>query len=290
MNAVIARTYRAPYIGIIAFAAIILALPFDHTFLMMLRHFFQGTSEIVVSIALGLGGWLLVWKGRKQTETVASWMGFIAGQMIWLGWFELAWKVFAHALNVQPVMWNGNPLLSGELQVIQMTGVPLLAFLSFLYVNKETRCNAVLWIRRQLRMDPGRPVTGKDRNFAAVTALETVAVTWACYVIIICAYDPRIGMGPTSVPAMALFVGCVVWGVWLASRLLKYTQIAPALRYAILTGNILWISVEAGSRMRLYPEIWVKPFQYPLEMTLVTLAMVAALAFIRLSPDRGQAA
>ena len=290
MNAVVARTYRAPYIGLISFAAIILSLPFDHTLLILSRHAFQGTLEISVSIAFGLGGWLLVWKGRKRSETVASWMGFIAGQMIWLGWFELAWKVFAHALNVQPVLWNDKPILSGELQVIQATGVPLFVLLSFLYVNKETRCNAVLWIRRQLRMDPGRPVTGKERNFAAVTALETVAVTWACYVIIICAYDPRIGLGPTSIPAMALFAGCVVWGVWLVSRLLKYTQMAPALRYAIPTGNVLWISVEAGSRMRLYPEIWVKPLQYPVEMTLITVAMVAVLTFIRFSPERGQSA
>jgi hypothetical protein len=287
MNAVVARGYCAPYIGLVAFAAVMLTLPFGHTLLVLLRNAFEGTAEIVVSIGLGLGGWLLVWKGRKQTETVGSWMGFIAGQMIWLGWFELAWKIFAHALNVQPVRWNGGPLLSGELQVIQMTGVPLFVFLCFLYLNKETRCNAVLWIRRQLRMDPGRPVTGKDRNFAALTALETVSVTWACYVIIVCAYDPRIGLGPTSIPAMALFTGCVVWGVWLVSRLLKYANIAPALRYAIPTGNILWISVEAGSRMRLYPEIWIKPFQYPLEMTLITLAMVAMLTFIRFAPEKG---
>jgi len=70
-----------------------------------------------------------------------------------------------------------------------------------------------------------------------------------------------------------LFTGCVVWGLWLLGRLLKYAHIGSALRYAIPTGNVLWISVEAGSRMRLYPEIWVKPLQYPLAMTAITLAI-----------------
>ena len=287
MDTLVARYYRPPYIGLVAFAAVMLALPFGHTLLVLLRHNFQGTAEVVVSLPLGLGGWLLVWKGRKRGETVGSWLGFIAGQMIWLGWFEFGWKLFAHAMNLAPVTWNGAPILSAELQVIQATGIPLMVVLSFLYVNKETRCNAVLWIRRQLRMDAGRPVTGKERNFAAVTALETVAVTWACYVIIICAYDPRLGLGPMSVPALGLFAVCLVWSVWLLGRLLKYTHVGSALRYAIPTGNVLWIVVEAGSRMRLYPEIWVKPLQYPMAMTGITLAMIAVLASIPMAPEKG---
>jgi hypothetical protein len=287
MNALVARYYRTPYVGLLAFAAIMLALPFGHTLLVLMRYAFRDASEIGVSFALGLGGWALVWKGRKLGETVGTWMGFMAGQMIWLGWFELGWKLFAHALNVQPLLWRDMPILSGELQVIQATGVPLFVLLTFLYVNKETRCNAVLWIRRQLRMDPGRPLTGKERNFAAVTALETVAVTWACYVIIICAYDPRLGMGPFSLPAQALFAGCLVWGGWLMTRLVKYKHVAPALRYAIPTGNVIWIAVEMGSRWQFYPEIWVKPLQYPVAMTAITLVMVLTLACIPMAPEQG---
>jgi hypothetical protein len=52
---------------------------------------------------------------------------------------------------------------------------------------------------------------------------------------------------------------------------------APALRYAIGTGNVNWIWIEAGSRAELYEEVWIKPVQYPVMMSLVFATLVALL-------------
>ncbi|MCB2108250.1 MAG: hypothetical protein KDE14_11145, partial [Rhodobacteraceae bacterium] len=186
-------------------------------------------------------------------------------------------------LNVQPVEYNGTPILNGELQIIQASVIPFLVLMIFLTINKETRCTMMLWIRRQLKLDAGRAVTGKERNFAAITALEAVATTWACYIITIMIVDPRIVGNPMSMAAQLPYVAIFAWGMYLIWRLVKQKYMAPALRYAIGAGNVNWIWVEAGSRAKMYPEIWIKPLQYPVEMTLIALGLVGTLIIMRLN-------
>ena len=167
MPAAAATAIRAPYVGLIAGATVLFGLAMGHTVLVLLRHITDAREaimpmEVAASVAMGLIGWAMIWHGRKRGEAVGTWLGYIAGSLIWTGWFELAWKVTAQALKVPVVEFEGAPVLTAELQVIQASVVPFLAVLFFYYVNKETRCNAVLWIRRQTKMNPaGMP--GVDR-------------------------------------------------------------------------------------------------------------------------------
>ena len=277
-----ATWYRPPFVGTIAIAAVLFGLAMGHTTLVLMRHILDAdveirTSENIVSFLLGAAGFVMVWVGRTRGEAVGTWLGFIAGTLIWLGFFELSWKIFAHSLKVPPVMFNDAPVLNGELQVIQASTVPFLMSMAFFTINKETRCNMMLWIRRNLGLDAGRPATGKERNFAAITALESVFTTWACYIITIMLVDPRIIGNPMSMEAQLPYVGIFVWSLYLIWRLTKQKHMAPALRYAIGTGNVAWIWVEAGSRANIYEEIWIKPLQYPVLMSLVCIALVAIM-------------
>ncbi|MDX2222331.1 MAG: hypothetical protein SFV21_06255 [Rhodospirillaceae bacterium] len=293
MTAIPAPLTRTPFVGLTALAAALFMLAIGHTTLVLMRHLLNAEvditgPEVALSLAMGAAGMAMVWHGRLRGEAIGTWFGFIAGTLIWVGFFELGWKTFSHALKVQPVEYQGIPVLSAELQVIQASVIPFLMLMVFLTINKETRCNMMLWVRRQLRLDAGRAMTGKERNFAAITAMESIAVTWACYIITIMIVDPRIVGNPMTTSAQLPYLGFFAWGMYLIWRLAKQKHMAPALRYAIGTAGINWIWIEAGSRAEMYPEIWIKPVEYPVLMTLVFAVLVGTLVLMRLnSASRG---
>lgn len=281
-NSSSASWYQPPAVGLIAMATVLFGLAIGHTTLVLMRHVLDAdteirTSENIVSLVMGCIGFVMVWQGRNRGEAVGTWLGFIAGTLIWIGFFEISWKIFAKALNVQTVMYEGGPVLNPELQVIEASLIPFLMSMAFLTINKETRCNMMMWIRNKLGMKAGRAVTGKERNFAAVTALESIFTTWACYIITILAVDPRLIGNPYAMTAQIPFLLIFGWSIYLMYRLSFQKHMAPALRYAIGTGNVSWIWIEAGSRARFYPEIWIKPLQYPVLMSLVFASLVALL-------------
>jgi hypothetical protein len=278
-----AAWYKPPFVGLTAITCVLFGLAIGHTMLVLMRHLLDAdevmrSSEVAASLIMGSVGFYMVWVGRLKGEAVGTWMGFIAGTLIWVGFFELGWKTFAIALNPQPVMYQDIPVLSPELQVIQASTVAFLFLMAFLTINKETRCNMMLWIRNKLGLKAGQAVTGKERNFAAVTATESIATTWACYIITIMIVDPRIVGNPMSMEAQLPYLAIFAWSMYLIYRLTKQKHMAPALRYAIGTGNVSWIWVEAGSRAELYEEIWIKPVQYPMLMGMVFIGLVVCLA------------
>ncbi|MBL8643040.1 MAG: hypothetical protein JNK21_03830 [Rhodospirillaceae bacterium] len=293
-----ASWYRQPYVGLLAMAAVLTGIAIGHAILVLMRHLLGAddhhflTSEIVISLVMGCAGMTLVWTGRDKGEGVGTWLGFIAGTLIWIGFFELAWKAFAIGLSPQPVMYEGIPVLSAELQVIQASSIGFFMMMAFLTINRETRCNMMVWIRRKLGLDPGKAITNRERNFAALTASESYMTTWACYIITIMLVDPRIIGNPMGLAAQLPYLGIFVWGIYLVYRITKQRQMAPALRYAIGAGNVNWIWIEAGSRAELYEEIWIKPTQYPLTMSLMAVALAAALAVMlkNRGPNRNAAA
>jgi hypothetical protein len=278
----VASWWKPPIVGLTALVAVLFGLAIGHTMLVLMRHVFDAevefrSSEIVLSLLMGATGVYMVWVGRIKGEAVGTWMGFIAGTLIWVGFFELGWKTFAHALNPQPVKYEGIDILNAELQVIQASSVAFLMLMTFMTINKETRCNMMMWIRNKLGMRAGQAMTGKERNFAAVTALEAITTTWACYIITIMIVDPRIVGNPLGMAAQLPYLAIFAWGMYLITRLIKQKHMAPALRYAIGTGTVNWIWIEAGSRAEMYEEIWIKPVQYPVMMSLVFLGLVATL-------------
>ncbi len=290
-----ATWYRQPTVGLLAMATVVAGIAIGHSGLVLMRQLLGAddhsflTSEVLISVVMGCIGMYLVWYGRNKGEGTGTWLGFIAGTLIWVGFFELAWKAFAIGLNPQPVTYEGIPVLGAELQVIQASSVAFFMMMAFLTINKETRCNMMVWIRRKLGMDPGQALTNRERNFAAVTASESYMTTWACYIITIMIVDPRIIGNPMGMAAQLPYIGIFAWGIYLVYRITKQRQMAPALRYAIGAGNVNWIWIEAGSRAKLYEEIWIRPLKYPVTMSIVFILMVVALIVMlqNKGPNRG---
>lgn len=285
------KFYRPPFVGIIAFVTVIMAQPLGHTLFVMMKDLFGSADETSfwASFLCGLIGFVLVWIGLKKQETAATWLGFVGAILIWTGWFEFTWEFFAHLLNVQPIInpETGALVMSPGLQIIQASGILMLAVTVLLYFNRDTRCTAFRWLHKHAHMDPGKAGAWKDRDYARITALETIFVIWFIYVVNLTLYDERI-LGVHHPVTYAVFFGFLVWAIYLNTRLIKYARMAPAVRYAIPTTIITWLDIEVLSRWGILDEFWLHPAEYALEMGLVVAAFVIAGIAIYLTPERGE--
>jgi hypothetical protein len=221
----------------------------------------------------------------KRPENQATLLGWIGGGLIWCGWFEWTWRYTAHFLDIQPVLDGDLMILSPELLMIQATTLLVVALLIFFGANKDTRCRMFMWFHRNFGLRPGTMTAGYKRQHARNTALETVFLVWTIYLFAIYINDPR-GIRYDSVAAMVLTVGFVAWGLYLVAKLLKLREFGPTYRYAIATGNILWLPIEGFSRWGLYPEVWVKPVQFPLFMGSVLVVFATILLVTYLGPGK----
>ena len=159
-------------------------------------------------------------------------------------------------------------ILSPELLMIQATTLLVVAMLIFLGANKDTRCRMFMWFHRNFKLKPDTMTPGFKRQHARNTAIETVFLIWTIYLFAIFINDPR-GIKYDSMTAVAITIGFVIWAIYLITKLFKIRGLGPTFRYAIPTGNIAWLPIEAFSRWGLYPEIWIKPAEYPVSMILI---------------------
>ena len=265
-----------PVAGVLSLLMVFCGLALGHTLVVLQWHFTGGISVIdtVVSWSLGLVGITLVWIGLSKPEAQATLLGYIGGNLIWVGWFEWTWHYFGHWLKLEPVTDNGMPILMPGLLMIQATSLIVIVLLVFFGANKDTRCRMFMWFHRNFKLRPGRMTAGYQRQHARTTAIETVFLIWFIYLCAITINDPRL-IRYDSTAAIVITVGFVFWGAYLASKLVKIRGLGATFRYAIPTGNILWLPIEGFSRWGLYPEIWVKPLEYSVAMTGILAAFIA---------------
>ena len=290
MDSFLKRINDAPLAGLVSLPIVFCGLALGHA-LVVSQHALTGGMSVVdttISMTLGSCGLVLIWIGLKRPENQATLLGYLGGNLIWIGFFEWTWLYFSHWLGIEPVMDDGMIILSPELLMIQATALLVFTVLVFLGANKDTRCRMFMWFHRNLKLRPGQMTAGYKRQHARNTAIETVFLIWTIYLFAIFINDPRL-IGYDSVAAMIITVGFVIWGVYLARKLFQQRGLGPTFRYAIATGNILWLPIEAFSRWGLYPEIWIKPAEYPVEMLLVLVAFVlGAVSIARAAETSGQ--
>ena len=282
------RLNEAPWAGIFSLPMIFFGLALGHA-LVVSQHAMTGGMSIidtVISMSLGSLGLVLIWIGLKREEAQATLLGYLGGNLIWIGYFEWTWLYFSTWLNIEPVLDDGMIILSPELLMIQASVFLVFTFLVFMGANKDTRCRMFMWFHRNFKLKPGQMTAGYKRQHARTTAIETVFLIWTIYLFAIFINDPRL-IGYDSVAAMVITVGFVIWGIYLARKLFQQRGLGATFRYAIPTGNILWLPVEAFSRWGLYPEIWIKPAEYTISMLLILAAFVTGVVLIARNGSRG---
>jgi hypothetical protein len=278
--------YRPPWVGLLAFIIVFFVQALGHTVMIVMEEVWPGEHYIYESaFAMGMLGAVLLFIGmRSENEVSATWLGFWAGTCLWTGWVEFAFVWSGNFLNVPDLM---DPNVPGEIAtkaeyLVMMSSVGILgATLVYFLMNPESKCNFFRWFQRHAKLQTGRPSKGYKRNFAAITALETVYVIWFFYLLLLFLYNEDIA-GDRSPAAYVFFFLNTIWAVYLFQRLIKFWKVTTAIRYGIPTAIIAWNTVELAGRWHLFTEFWEKPQEFWLEMTLFTVAVViAALLAVR---------
>lgn len=284
--------YRPPFVGLVAFVIVFVVQGIGHTVMIMMENVFGEEYVYQSAAALGAVGALMLWYGMKHSgEVAATWLGFWAGTLLWTGWVEFAFVWNANFLGVPDLM---DQYVAGEIAtkaeyLVMMSSVGVLAAtMCYFVLNPETKCNMFVWMQRNLKLRTGRPSRGYQRNFAAITCLETIYVIWFCYVALLFIYDESI-LGDRHPVTYGLFFANTVWAVYLLQRLVRFWKVTTAIRYGIPTAIIAWNSVEIAGRWHLYTEFWEKPSEFALEMGLITGAIVVAALLVIRTPQHKKA-
>ena len=196
--------------------------------------------------------------------------------MLWIGAFEWTWASFASWLGIEPLRDNGVIIFPPGLLLVQSTSLIFVALLCVYGTNKDTRCRMFMWFRSTLHLQPGKMTPGYQRQFAKITATETIFLIWFVYSCSLAINDPRL-IGYASPVASLLYVVLAIWSVYLIRQLFRQRQTAAAFRYAIPTGYIVSIPIDALAQRGFYPAFWVQPLEYPLLMTAMLLLFAGSV-------------
>lgn len=271
--------YRPPYIGLLAFVIVFVVQALGHTVMILMEDIFGEQYVYQSAFAMGLLGAALLLIGmRKTNEVAATWYGFWAGTLLWTGWIEFSFVWSANTLGVPDLM---DPRVPGAiatkaeyLVMMSSVGVLMSTLLYFLF-NKETKCNMFLWFQRHFHLKTGKPNPAHQRNFAGITALETIYVVWFFYLVLLFIYDENI-LGDHHPVTYVIFFLNVIWAAYLFLRLMKFWKVTTAIRYGIPTAIIAWNAVEIAGRWHLFTEFWEHPWDYAIEVGLFTVGVAIA--------------
>ena len=285
--------YRPPWVGLLAFFVVFVFQGLGHTIMIVMEDVWPGEHYVYQSaFAMGLVGAAALFVGmRSDNEVAATWLGFWAGSFLWTGWVEFAFVWSGDFLNVPDLM---DPNIPGEIAtkaeyLVMMSSVGILgSTLVYFLLNPETKCNFFLWFQRNAKLRTGKPTKGYKRNFAAITALETIYVVWFFYLVLLFLYNEDIA-GEHSPAAYTFFFLNTIWAVYLFQRLMKFWKVTTAIRYGIPTAIIAWNTVELMGRWNMFTSFWEKPQEFWLEMTLFTVAIVIAGVLAALTPAHKKA-
>jgi hypothetical protein len=281
------RVYKPPFLGLIAILTLLAYQMFGHTFTMIQREFLDHATIFYMDLVIGAIGFVFVWKGFGKDELTSTCYGALGGVLIWFGWFESTFELIAGPMKIDIVMFNGTPYFSGGLQILKASGVFITPILMLLALNKDTRCRFFLWFQRNLNLKPESPTVGYRRQYSRITALEYIFITWFIYVVDLILLDPRI-FEPGGMLMMGLFGVFSIWAGYLFFyKMPQQTGVAPTIRYAIGAGIVVWMIPETLAASQMMTEIWLKPFEYPIIMTLVTIFMFSGGYVLYKAPDRG---
>jgi len=278
--------YKKPMVGLLGLTIGFLTQPLGHTVYKLMETVFRD-NVYIAAVIVGIVGFLIVGNGLKQNELKATWMGMLGGWFIWIGWFEYAFKYFSVLYSVPSFQVEvGGYAAAPQANMLQATVTIMLGlFILYGMFNLQSKCNFMRFFHRNLRLSPGMPTPDNKRSFARITAMEVIFVTWFCYLFwLYMIYFGTRGSGVWIV--MGAYVLWSVWAAYLVYRSTLQVRMAPALRYGVGAGIVLWGSAEMPAHFGAYREYWLYPLEYPIFNTIVSAVFIAGLVVIARRPQR----
>ena len=226
---------QKPFIGILAFIIVLFTMPVGHAFMILMQIILGETYQYVGAMLVGLLGFAaLLISLKKEDETTRTFLGLFAGIFMWTGFVEFAFVYFANHLAIAPLMEKGEVVTKPEYLMIPSSIGLHFSVVGYFFLNGQTRCNFFRWLRRLFKMKIPSVADAKTKNYAIITSMETIFILWTFYILLMIAYDKSI-FGDRHPFTYVVFIGSLIWSLYLFIRLIKYAKIAPAIRYAIPT-------------------------------------------------------
>lgn len=282
--------YRAPFIGLFAFFAVLLSNPILHAVSVLGKHALPAQYSLYVFLLIGAVGVAVFLYGvRKEGEAVGTVTGFIAGCLLWTGWASASFHYHARDAGFDPTQLSETQSRAASFIFIESSFAICVVVLLFFVFNKDTKCDAFRWIQRVMRISLGRASSGQGRNYCRITFLETIFVIWFCYGFALYLSDDRF-LGRHHPVTYVIVALMALWSFYLIWKLLRFERMMPALRFAIPTKSIFWIPFgEYGPNYGFYEDIWVKPLEYTVPMWAAFIIFIAALVAVVLVNQRREA-
>lgn len=285
MNVIARRFFRPPIVGLLAFIVVFITQGLGHTLMVLIEQIFGSGYQYQTAFILGLLGAVLLFVGMKnENEVPATWLGYFAGFLLWTGWVEFSFVFYAEYLNIEQVLPNGTVNQYPEYLVMQSSIGVLMVSLLYFFLNKETKCNFFRWFQRNLGLSTGRPTRGYKRNYAAITAMETVYVIWFFYIVLLLLFEDAF-VGARHPMTYVFFFLNTTWALFLIYRLSKFWNVTRAIRYAIPTAIVAYSSYEVIGKWGILVEFWVYPKEYLTELLIILGAIVIATLIAILTPE-----
>lgn len=277
------------WIGVSAFFIVLLCMPLGHAAMILMEHWFHGSTLNLMAFLLGLTGLFITIGGsRMKSDSLATFSGFFGGLFVWTGWVEFLYIYYAKKLHVSPLIENGEVVTKPE-YLLLMSSVGFWAIIMIFYIFRtRSACSFYCWIQSQLGIEKKLSTTQLTTNKSMITFMETNMLLWTCYLLLMFAYDESF-LGERHPMTLCIAVGCLIWSVWLFVRLLKINAMGRAIRYALPTVIIFWTFVEVMGRIGLLKEIWVEPIAYKVEITsmlVMLLTLIISYVFYKRRSSR----
>ena len=276
--------YRPPFVGLLAFIVVFITQGLGHTLMVLVEQFFGSDYQFQAAFILGLIGTILLFIGMKNDKEVpATWFGYFAGFFLWTGWVEFSFVFYADYLNIVQILPDGSINKFPEYLVMQSSIGVLMTSLLYFFFNRETKCNFFRFFQRNMKLSTGKPTRGYKRNYAAITAMETVYVIWFFYIVLLLLFEDSF-VGDRHMLTYAFFFINTAWSLYLLYRLSKFWSVTRAIRYAIPTAIIAYTSYEIIGRWGILVEFWVYPKEYMMELAIILGAISVGILIAIFTP------
>ncbi len=265
--------YKKPFIAPLAFITVFLWMAVGHSMTVLMHSAFPGDQVYIAGLVLGFAALALIWQGFGKDDVTATYYGAAGGALLWIGWFEFAFKFMGKFLHVPNLEYQGALYFTPGIQMIEATALPLLGVLVLLGLNKDTRCRMFKWFHKNLKLKAEPPTVNYRRQYSRITAMEFIFITWAIYIIDLVVLDPRI-LGPESTTAMIIMMAYIGWCLYLLYKLPQQSEVGLGMRYGMATAIVVWMIPETASAAQMITEIWLLPYDYPVTVSLITISML----------------
>ena len=252
-------------VGLKAFLVVLLVMPLGHACTVIaLRLPPQGQMSVTL-ICVMLAMVLMYITRFIKSFAWDTFLGLIAGTLLWAGLVEIWVKLGAEAIAAE------------EQKVMELTLAIIIPLLLYFLFNENLRCNVFISLRKLLHTQTGAVREIPIDNWGPRTAFKMFTLIWMGHVSLFFAYDPDF-FGTQSLFCKIFFISCLIGGTYLFYRLTQAEEMGYAYRYAIPTVVVLWSCIETLAKWKILSEPWIT--LNPAFLALVVVVFVITIVFI----------